>query len=208
MLTTAELRWFYPGKLPQAVIHWFNNEQLGKHLAPTEEREDTYLYVPESDFVGIKLRQGRLEIKWRKAELDNLEFGKVTGKAEKWAKWLCEDASNESFQPQVVIGKKAWVSIQKVRTQRKYQVSLEQTVVAIPINDSSDRICSVELTQLKIHNDLWWSLAFEASGNELTDTLKIVAEWVLQFYCEPTLSLPDSYAYPIWLAKTSISQQM
>ncbi|MUL35602.1 hypothetical protein [Gloeocapsopsis dulcis] len=208
MLTTAEMRWFNPGKLPEGVLQWFEQDQLG-YLAPAEEREDIYLYVPESEFVGIKLRQGRLEIKWRKAELGDLQFGKVTGKTEKWAKWLCEDASNESFQPQDVMGKKAWVSLKKMRTQRKYRISPEQTIVAISVNDSSDcaecsaggdRTCSVEITQLEINSNPWWSLAFEASiiDESPLANLKCVAEWIFENY-PGELQIENSYAYPTWL---------
>jgi hypothetical protein len=88
--------------------------QLGD-LAPSEEREDVYLYTPGCEYMGVKLRQGRLEIKWRKAELGNLRFGnQVEGKVEKWGKWLCEDPTQQSFQPQDVVGK-SWVSVKKAR---------------------------------------------------------------------------------------------
>lgn len=199
MLTTAEMRWFYPGKLTEGVLQWFKQDQLG-YLTPAEEREDIYLYVPESEFVGIKLRQRRLEIKWRQAELGNLQFGKVTGKSEKWTKWLCEDPSNECFQPQDAMGKKAWVIIKKVRMQRKYQISPEQIIVAIPVNDSSVRTCSVEITQLEMNHNLWWSLAFEASVNDESplDNLKCVAEWIFETY-PGELQIENSYAYPTWL---------
>lgn len=205
MLTTAELRWFYPGKLPEIVLQWFEQDRLG-YLAPVEEREDIYLYVPESEFVGIKLRQGRLEVKWRKAELGILEFGQAVGKAEKWSKWLCEDKSQESFQRSQVSGKQTWISVNKQRKQRNYTVT-NQAVVAIPIEQFCDRVCSVELTQLEIYNHFWWSLAFEASGEDEFNTLKIVAESLFQFYSSPKLQLQDSFAYPWWLEKNVTSQQ-
>lgn len=206
MLTTAELRWFTCGEIPEAIAQWFTSDARGEHLAPSEEREDIYLYVPESDFVGIKLRQARLEIKWRIAELGVVSIDQVAGKAEKWRKWLCEDDTKESFQPSEVTGK-AWVSVKKKRTQRKYEVTSRQSVVAIPVNQSGDRICSVELTQLEIYNQAWWSLAYEASGADEFETLKIVAE-SMQSDAALKLQLQDSYAYPHWLEQNySISQQ-
>ena len=93
MLTTAELRWFARGSLPAEIEHWFEQDQLGDHLAPAEEREDVYLYLPGCDYLGIKMRQGRLEIKWRKAELGVVGFeDRVEGKAEKWVKWTYRGA--------------------------------------------------------------------------------------------------------------------
>lgn len=113
MLTTAELRWFNRGTLPSETSHWF--DCLGEALAPPEERVDLYLYLPGCDYLGIKLRQGRLEIKWRQAELEIVRFGdRVEGKAEKWGKWLCEDPTAQSFQTTDVVGEKAWVSVKKV----------------------------------------------------------------------------------------------
>lgn len=207
MLTTAELRWFCRGEIPDAIAQWFASDSLGVHLAPSEEREDVYLYIPASDFVGIKLRQARLEIKWRNAELGVLQVGQVVGKAEKWRKWLCEDHTKESFLASEVTGK-AWVSVKKKRTQQKYQVTSQQSVVAIPIEQSGDRICSVELTQLELYHQAWWSLAFEASGKAEFETLKLVAEFISQSNADLKLQLEDSYAYPHWLDRNySISQQ-
>ncbi|MCA1995017.1 MAG: hypothetical protein LDL41_23650, partial [Coleofasciculus sp. S288] len=68
-LTTLELRWFYHGTPPVEVEYWFSTDCPGELLRPPEEREDLYLYTPQCDYLNIKLRQGSLEVKWRKAEL-------------------------------------------------------------------------------------------------------------------------------------------
>ncbi len=184
MLTTAELRWFYLGQLPQEISQWFQQDFLDGQLEPPEEREDLYLYSPENDYMGIKLRQGRLEIKWRKAELGVLRFGdRVEGKAEKWGKWLCEDPTSESFQPKDVVGKKSWMSVKKVRSQRQYEN------------------CGVELTQLSVRGNNWWSFALEATGGDvsLMNNLQTVASSVFKSYRNPKLQVQDSYSYPSWL---------
>lgn len=186
MQLTAELRWFYRGTLPEETLQWFQQEQLGKYVAP-EEREDVYLYLPECEYMGIKLRQERLEVKWRKAELGVVGFGdQVEGKAEKWGKWLCEDPSAESFQLAGVVGK-LWVSVKKVRAQRLYEN------------------CAVELTQLNVGDNDWWSLAFEAVGDDvsLVDNLQTVASSVFKSHHYPKLQVEDSYGYPSWLSIVS-----
>lgn len=122
MLTTYELRWFSPGMIPENIETWFKQNCLIDPIQPPEEREDVYLDSPKSDFLGIKLRQGRLEVKWRKAELGAVRFGDfVEGKAEKWGKWLCSDATEESFQPNLVLSNSSWVSVQKVRYSQLYK---------------------------------------------------------------------------------------
>lgn len=202
MPLTAEMRWFYRGNLPQEISHWFQQDELGEHLAPPEEREDVYLYLAECDYLGIKLRQGRLEIKWRKAELGVVSFGdRVEGKAEKWGKWLCEDPTKESFQPAGVAGKKEWVGVKKVRPVRQYQVLPEASITAVPVNESIDQGCTVELTELSINGNVWWSLAFEAFGEDdcLMHNLEAVASFVFKTYRGPKLQAGNSYAYPSWL---------
>lgn len=186
MLTSLEIRWFCAGKLPQAISSWFKQDELGGQLQSSEEREDVYLYTPGCEHLGIKLRQGRLEVKWRQAELGIVRFGeRVEGKLEKWGKWLCEDPSQESFKPENVTGQKSWVSVEKVRSQRLY--------------DS----CAIELTQLRLKGNDWWSLGFETFGADASkmDQLQTTASLVFQTYSDSQLQAQDSYAYPKWLNK-------
>ena len=199
VLTTAELRWFNHGILPKEISDWFNC--LGDDLAPPEEREDLYLSYIGCDYLGIKLRQGRLEVKWRQAELGRVRFGQLEGKAEKWGKWLCEDPTAESFQLTSVVGK-TWMSVKKVRAQRQYQVVPGKSIIAVPVTKSIDQGCNVELTHLGINGNAWWSLAFEAFGEDdcLINTLQAVANWVFKNYRGPELQVEDSYAYPKWLS--------
>lgn len=203
MLTTAELRWFARGTLPEDIAHWFQQDCLGEQQSSPEEREDVYLYLPCCDYLNIKLRQERLEIKWRKAELGVLCFGdRVEGKAEKWVKWTCEDPTNEMFNPAAVVEKGLWVSVKKVRSQRQYQVLPRESIKAVPVNESIDQGCTVELTQLGINGNAWWSFAFEAFGEDekLMDTLQAVASWVFKTYRGSKLQAQDSYSYPSWLS--------
>jgi hypothetical protein len=204
MLTTYELRWFYPGTIPQEVELWFEQNCLIEPLQPPEEREDLYLYSPTSEFLGIKLRQGRLEVKWRKAELGVVRFGEfVEGKTEKWGKWLCCSPTEETFQPNLVLDNPSWVSVQKIRYSQLYQVFPEfppQPVVSK--NEGIDNGCTVELTHLIVQENACWSLAFEAFGEDarLMENLQTTASWVFKTYCGLKLLALNSYAYPGWLA--------
>lgn len=185
MLTSIELRWFCRGTLPAEVQDWFNSEALGEAPEAPEEREDFYLLLPECETLGIKLRQERLEIKWRKAELGVLRFGdNVEGKAEKWVKWICEDKTLESLVTVDVESKANWVGVVKVRSLRKYPN------------------CSFEITRLTIKGDAWWSFALEAYGEEanLMDNLQSAANLVFQTYAGSNFQVQDSFAYPKWLA--------
>ncbi|MDZ8052010.1 MAG: hypothetical protein RMX68_012680 [Aulosira sp. ZfuVER01] len=202
MLISHELRWFYPGKLPDNIQVWFQQNCLIDLLKSPEEREDLYLYSPGCDFLGIKLRQGRLEVKWRQAELGVMHFGGlVTGKGEKWGKWLCEDSKGESFQPAMVLGNPSWVSVQKVRYSQLFQVLADFSVQAVTTNEHIDNGCSVEITNLTVQENTWWSLAFEAFGEDSRrlENLQATAIWVFHTYQNSRLAIADSYAYPHWL---------
>ncbi|MBW4544984.1 MAG: hypothetical protein KME25_11140 [Symplocastrum torsivum CPER-KK1] len=189
MLTTLELRWFSQGTLPTEVEHWFLADSPGELLGSPEEREDLYLYTPECDYLNIKLRQGRLEVKWRKAQLGSREFGEASsatwqGNVEKWLKWICDDPEQESIMPVDVVGTKAWIAVKKTRSQRLYQG------------------ISYELTQLRVNNNDWWSVAFEVAQKDANQIkhFENVVRLVSQTYRGPKLVAENSYGYPKWFA--------
>ncbi len=203
MLKTTELRWFCQGPLPDTVERWFQQDCPGESPEPLEEREDLYLLTAGCEHLSAKLRQEKLEIKWRGAELGALQLAKESeGQAEEWLKWICADLTAERIVPEAIVATGPWVKVAKARSQRKYQVFPDQSLAVVPVNQSIDQGCTVELTQLKITGKSWWSIAFEASGkaNNLRGTLQPVARWVLTTYPGPKLRLRDSYAYPKWLS--------
>lgn len=184
MIPTFELRWFHPGFPPDSVKYWFFEQCPGKRLGDTEEREDLYL-APSCDYLNIKLRQGRLEVKWRKVDLGKIQFGNAAeGKIEQWGKWLCEDDNVERFfLPGDVREDAAWIAVKKRRSQREIE------------------FCHVELTELLVNGNKWWSIAFEALS-ESTKPLafKNLVKSVINTYPTAPLPVEASYAYPHWLS--------
>ena len=127
MRITAELRWFNLGPLPQAIAAWFAHPKLGQYQQPPTHREDNYLYLPNQDHVGIKTRQGQLEIKLRQAQLEKLPLGVCGwGWAEQWIKWRGENQSEEKLPDPVSEG--IWLKVEKTRSQRQYQLLPSQTL--------------------------------------------------------------------------------
>ncbi|MBD2250019.1 hypothetical protein [Nostoc parmelioides] len=202
MLISNELRWFYPGTIPEDIKVWFQRCCLIDQEQLPEKREDIYLYVPESNFLGIKLRHGSLEVKWRTAELGVVGFGElIAGKAEKWSKWSCDDPTGESFYPATVLSKSSWVSVQKIRYLQSYQVLSDFSVESVTNDEYIDNACSLEITQLLIQNNTWWSLALEANAEDqrLMANLQATAKAVFRTYRGVKLLATNSYAYPHWL---------
>ncbi|MBD1939192.1 hypothetical protein H6F73_18060 [Microcoleus sp. FACHB-68] len=205
MFATAELRWFYQGILPNEMINWFQSERAGAQLELPEEREDLYLYAAGCEYLNIKLREERLEVKWRQAELGELSFGNAgEGKAEKWVKWICEAPPAQSLITAVPMETGEWMRVKKSRMQRQYQVLSDESIISVPMDAEINQGCTVELTQLNVNGEAWWSLAFEAFGEDenLITPLHEVVEWVAKTYRGLPVQTASSYGYPKWLSMT------
>lgn len=187
--TTYEARWFINGAIPADFETWFKQNCLADSSKQPEQRTDIYLYASGNDFVGIKLRQGRLEIKWRISELGAMQFGNsVVGKVEKWSKWMCSDSTGEAFLPSQVENSSTWLKVNKIRYSQQFDNNI----------DNIKNRCNVELTLLQVNNNIWWSVALEA--NEL-DNLCATANYLFNDYKGFVLQLNDSFAYPNWLGR-------
>lgn len=203
MLLTAELRWFYPGRLPTNMSEWFQCEDAGEDLEPPEEREDVYFHSAGCDYLNIKLRQERLEIKWRQAELGKVSFGNAgEGHAEKWFKWICEAPPAQSLIATVPLETGKWVRVKKSRMQRHYQVVAGESIISVPVKADINQGCTIELTQLNVNDEEWWSLAFEAFAEDknLVTILDEVLDWVAKTYSGLPVQADSSYGYPKWLS--------
>jgi hypothetical protein len=204
MLKSTELRWFYSGTLPDTIAHWFRQDDLGEHLVPPETREDQYLVISECDYLNIKLRQNRLEIKCRQAELGKLQVSEqLAGKVEQWIKWMCEDPATERLISASQLTQGPWLRVQKERSQHKYQVLADSSLTTVPLNTSISQGCTVEITQLKVESVAWWSLALEAFGDDASrmHILQTVARWLSYTYPGAKLEIQNSCGYPQWLSK-------
>lgn len=208
MLASLELRWFCPGKLPRQVEQWFQQECPGQLLQSPDERVDQYLLIPNCHYMSVKLRQGRLEVKWRQQQLGAIAgSASAQGCGERWLKWLCTDAGESLvFGDQPLTG--PWLAVDKLRSQRKYRVQGHGTFTGVAVDEPLERGCAVELTRLRLQAQDWWTLGFETFGSALLLTdLQGLAQQILQSYPGPTLNLANSWGYPEWLSQQRISPQ-
>lgn len=199
-----EVRWFFSGEIPHRTSSWFSG--LGK-VPETRgaARDDYQVWVPpECDCLGIKLREGRLEIKWRNAAEPAFSAceGRVEGVAESWRKWMLPavDGLGSSFMLQKPEG--PTVRISKARAQRRYELLQDGSLAPsqkewIPAGTTG---CTLELTSITLQDNAWWSLAFETLGNENFSLLQQAADELLRSYSGPRLERNNSCGYPRWLA--------
>jgi len=191
MLITAEMRWFHPGQIPADIRGWFESDCPGKLETPPP-REDLYLCVPGCEFLNLKHRQGRLELKWRREDLGVWKVSpKWEGRAQIWIKWPCDDPQAERMIPPEVREMKTWIAVEKARSLRSHSL------------DGGTSGGTLELSQLHVQNRDWWSVSLEVYGPEerLPEILDAIAATVSRDYSGPPLTLAHSYPYPTLLLR-------
>jgi hypothetical protein len=138
---TIEVRWFYRGHVPAQVVTWFN--AIGTPLPQPDSRSDCYLQSRASD-LGIKVRQGNLEVKYCQHQLGAIEIAGVgDGRVQQWTKWICHDPSLELVGGE----KQAWIQVAKTRSQRFYKVEFIDPIGLVPIATPIENAAAVEVTR-------------------------------------------------------------
>lgn len=208
MWPTTEMRWFYRMTnsmcIPGSLWRWFEN--LPGTLDDEPERVDHYLLLQEASDLGIKVREGRLEVKYRLARPTRLRLApQAEGRIEQWAKWAFVAGSNESGP-----GLKLdfpWQPVRKKRWLRCYRPDHQQSRTLSPEREGQFG-CDLELTQVRLEADCWWSLGLEAYGGSVESRhalLRHVAGQTLGSGRPPQLDLRASMGYPRWLELISAS---
>ena len=211
MFTTAEVRWFFEGPLPEEVKQWFCRSSLALNPAP---REDHYLLFPAALGLGLKLREGRLEIKHLVESLRVRTFmADVAGTVQVWKKDAYGEPAKE-FERLRTSAPHLWIAVRKERTLRRFSLE-DASIGEVP----ADRVflrdgCNAELTMITVGGSAYWSFNFEAYGNptRVADFLQQVAIHVLKDERRPrqfktnassadAFSAQHSCSYPEWLEK-------
>jgi hypothetical protein len=192
---TIELRWFYREDLPAEIANWFDT--LGSNGTDADVRTDFYLQSSSPE-VGIKIRQGNLEVKHLQQQFDKIDLDRFgESNVEQWSKWICDDRS--AHPP--ATGKQGWIQVDKVRQQRFYRVELDDPLQLMPIGTPRKNAVAIELTTLQLHGRTWWTLACEYLGDNISvdrQFLSIVRTLLVSY--PQTRSQPSiSGGYPQWL---------
>jgi hypothetical protein len=216
MYRSAEIRWFFEGAVPDAVRQWFAAGGLGEDEA---ERVDEYLPLPDCETAGVKLRDGRLEVKAQTSAPVRLALpGDGVGRREGWVKWSLALADLETLREPLAAADEDWVFVRKRRRLRKLSIDAGRVTEVDPRMTGLGDGCQIEIVSLRVlrgpqgvptvERDWrraapWWSLCFEAFGgpNTLADNLVRCARELLRRPAPLSLREPDSLSYPAWLAR-------
>lgn len=208
MYKTVEVRWFREGSLPAEVKSWF--AVCPGKADGWESRVDSYLSL-NSGNIGIKLREGRLEIKQRSQKIGYLQFNKrMAGLVERWWK-IGTDLSQLPTKDEPLFNDlSGWKAVRKERNLKLYRsedFGTDNTRLSpgdrpsIRENDL-ELGCTLEIAGIHFMGQDWWSLAFEAFGEPgaAYSLLLNVIKPLTYNQQSPKLKTSESYSYPRWLA--------
>lgn len=65
MVNSAEIRWFFDGSISSHTAPWDDHNTIDS----CESRSDYYIAIRNCDYLGVKIRDRKLQVKWRKKRL-------------------------------------------------------------------------------------------------------------------------------------------
>jgi hypothetical protein len=222
-LMSHEVRWYFPGELARfkELIDWieatkpFQEEGVVPPPAPEgrlDGKPDVYLVVPGADDMGVKWREGQLQIKGRMARYGLQRFGHhFYGAVETWAKWsYAGDDVRQTFAGLFGgLSAQTWetVSVKKTRVLRKTRLDTRSHYVEIAAGAYTDRGLTVELTDLDIGGQRYCSLGFEAYPDDTgmaESFTEVVSAWLKDLEnTRAVLAEHQSMGYPEFLRRRS-----
>jgi hypothetical protein len=218
MLSSQEVRWFFQGAIEQhqALRSWVEeSDPIDGEVdvaRPTWKvrlggKPDVYLLVPGHADMGIKWREGQLQIKGLQSPLGTQLFsGRREGRVERWIKWSYEgepikQAFAHWFREPGFAGPRI-IEVFKTRCLRKARID-PQTGQAKEVNaeEHIERGCALEVAELRVGADLYCSVAFEAFPDDsaMHADFTSFVNCFLQKLPDVALSESNSMGYPAWL---------
>jgi hypothetical protein len=219
---SAETRWFLPGfdqwdqffnwytlqgqlKLVEEIEDYVQQPKAAPFVKEERQRIDEYLFLPDCDKVGVKQRQGRLEVKALAMGPRPFTLDKVAGRMDQWVKW--------SFKPSEAIDKSLetdlhqsgpWLKVDKKRYTQKYSFDSE-SLIAVSPDAWPNAGCNIELTRLHVDSriDTWMTFGFEAFGpsGQIVALLNEALQYFFTSHGPSPIRIEgrDSLSYPSWL---------
>jgi len=153
---SLEVRWILPGQLEASMAEWFD-----RFPAVAEFQEDAYLLDPRLPGISVKIRGGRaFEVKTYRSSLGILDTaGRARGHMESWQKWSFPVAPLSK----VGEGPAGWTLVRKKRRISQFLVA-DGRIRSVLAGGGEEPRCAVELTEVRLRDESWWTLGFEATG--------------------------------------------
>jgi len=208
MQRSAEVRWFFAGAMPPAMREWF----LPEGSPPALTRTDEYLAFPTAN-VGVKFRQGNLEIKSLIEHCGVHRWGSIAGRVQTWVKWGDSAPEVAALRRRVIRQRSLVVAVTKARSLRRF--SLDRGLHEMPADTTRFPAdgCNIELTEIRVGRARHWTFGFEALARghptRITDILDETAKALFEDRAAPRSSgdfaVANSLSYPEWLLMIRVS---
>jgi len=199
-MSTFEVRWILPGQLDAAVAGW-----LGRFPCGMDSREDAYLSNPVLRGLSVKIRAGQMfEVKQYDGSPGILDTaGRARGRIESWRKWSFPFGPlgpNDAATP-------GWTVVQKRRQMSRFRLAGGRLTADVQ-QVAMETACTVELTEVRLGGETWWTLGFEATGpaDLLRSTLESTAALM---FAEPVpgdaeFDMSRCQSYVEWLSRRRV----
>ncbi|WP_224485244.1 hypothetical protein [Robertkochia aurantiaca] len=203
MFRTDEIRWFFK-KESWSLLKAFH--AMGGDSANGDSRTDHYLYLPPRDDIGVKIREGQVEIKHRVKINGKKNLSRqISGLSESWIKWSFSADPGDPLLNEIVKGESyrfestedpCWIPVLKTRylifAQKDEKGELHITH-SEPLGDSG---LQIEYSRIRVHEEDWFSFALEWFGGSELQPSVIFNK---QIFNEVSLPLEESMGYSAFL---------
>ena len=209
MISSHEVRWFLEGGIDRnpSLRQWVEEGAADpKWTGRLGGKPDAYLIVPGAADIGIKWREGQLQIKGLECSLGTQKFiGKFEGKVERWIKWgyegkPIENAFTPWFDPTSVAPQ--IIEVHKTRFLRKVRLNpFSPAAIEVDSKTLIDRGGALEVTDLRVRGQAFTSVAFEAFPNDsgMHGDFTALVNAFLGKLSGVELKESNSMSYPEWM---------
>ena len=192
MYQSKEIRWFE--RVPDKnILEWFASQNLSFNKC--KPRIDFYLPIQGNNAIGVKLREGNVEIKTRVTQPEHLMLTEtVSGFSEIWNKWSFGADKSDPLANEIINEKKyEWLEVYKERIGIKMVPGSDGEPEIRSISENLSSGCQMEYTRLLIKEKTWYSFALEWFGEPAFDPGE---EFFLRMLGETILHSENSMGYP------------
>jgi len=217
---SREVRWFVDHTVDNSAIlkDWIEQKdpfdkdghflKAGIWKGRLDEKPDVYALVSGADDIGIKWREGELQIKGRRENIGVQSFeGGARGYVEQWLKWSYNSPDIRAaflpwFDPDAERGPRI-IPATKTRALRKIHVDGLGKLAEVSVDAFPDRAVNVELTELKVFDKSYWSIGVEAfpdDSNMAAAFYEVTSQFLSQLR-DVQLDTGNSQSYPVWLSQ-------
>lgn len=176
MFKSKEIRWFFQTD-NTSIRNWFEeNSYIFENCNPSK---DYYLPLKEKEDIGIKLREGNIEIKHRieRSEKEKI-INRAEGYFEHYIKWSFSSAEKDSLYDEIAEEEKYdWIGVAKERLAFKLNKDPDGAIKRIHADKFIPYGCQIEYTRVKLREEVWYTFGIEWFGEkELNFDLSLIDE--------------------------------